>query len=120
MRCTLLSNFLDPPLTSYSHRLANVCHLRALEFTKRTKEGVMRSSLSRSHGLTESAANGGAASLPATIFSVIHKLRFVVAVIHNGEPKIGSITFVQRIGSESDLFDWAEGVALRLTGYCFI
>ena len=89
--------------------------LPALKVMKRTKEGVVRCSLSRGDSLTESAANAGAASLPATIFSVVHKLRYVVALVHNGEPKIGVITFVQRIGSESVVFDWAEGVALRLT-----
>ena len=79
----------------------------------------MRCSLSRGHDLTESTANAGAASFPATTVSVVHKLRYVVAVVHNGEPKIGAITFVQKIGSKSVIFDWAEGVALRLTGYYF-
>ena len=95
-------------------------NLPALKVTKKTKEGVARYSLSRDHGLTESAANVGAASLPSTTSSVAHKLRYVVAVVHNGEPNIGAITFVQRIGSESVIFDWADGVDLRLTGYCFI
>ena len=30
---------------------------------------------------------------------ILHKLRHVVAVLHNGKPKIDAITFAQRIGS---------------------
>ena len=78
--------------------------LPSLKVTKRTKESVVRYSISRGHGLTESAANAGAASLSATTSSVVHNLRYVVAVVHNGEPKIGAITFVQRIESESDIY----------------
>ena len=39
--------------------------LPALKVTKRTKEGVVRCSLPRGRGLTESTADAGAASLPA-------------------------------------------------------
>ena len=53
--------------------------------------------------LPRAPANTGAASLPATTSSVVHKLRYVVVFVHNGEPKIVVITFVQRTGFESHI-----------------
>ena len=40
-------------------------------------------------------ANAGAASLPSTTSSVVHKLRYVVAVVNNGQRKIVAVIIVQ-------------------------